>query len=316
MRLYAYLMLVTGLTASPAVGQSSLGGIAGSPMRMGFGARGIGLGNAMTAVITGDVSSYYNPALVPFQATPVGLASYGFLSLDRRLNFVSYTQSLKPAAGISVGILNAGVSNIDGRNRDGVHTEDYSTSENAFFLSFGLKPDESVAIGVTTKILYYSLYENIHSTTVGVDLGGIYVLSEDWTIGAAIQDIGSKYKWDTSKLYGRLGNATEDRFPLRKRIGVSYAPIGSGVLGTVEFEAIGSSTFFRVGAELRFIEGFQLRGGIDEISPSREVSPRPSVGFTFQTQGTTWSPAIHYSYVDEPYAPSPLHILAITLRFE
>lgn len=312
----APLIFLIILVATLAKGQSSIGGLAGSPMRLGFGARGIGMGNAMTAVVTGDVSSYYNPALTPFQATPVGLASYGFLSLDRRLNFVSYTQSLKPAAGISVGILNAGVSNIDGRNRDGVHTEDYSTSENSFFLSFGLKPDESVAIGVTTKILYYSLYENIHSTTVGLDLGGVYVLSQDWTIGATIQDIGSKYKWDTSKLYGRLGNSTEDRFPLRKRIGVTYTPAGHGILGAVEAEAIGSSTFIKVGAEVKITEGFEFRGGLDQISPSGEVNARPSVGFTFQTQETTWSPAIHYAFVNEPYAPSPLHILAITLRFE
>ena len=40
-----------------------MAGLAGAPMRMGFGARGMAMGNAMTAVTSGDVQSYYNPAL-------------------------------------------------------------------------------------------------------------------------------------------------------------------------------------------------------------------------------------------------------------
>ena len=69
-------------------------------MRMGFGARGMAMGNAMTAVISGDGQSYYNPAIVPFESEPTVAASYGVLSLDRKLNFLSFTESLKPECWI------------------------------------------------------------------------------------------------------------------------------------------------------------------------------------------------------------------------
>ena len=41
----------------------------GAFSRMGFGARGIGMGNAMSSVTTGNVVSYYNPAVTPFPFT-------------------------------------------------------------------------------------------------------------------------------------------------------------------------------------------------------------------------------------------------------
>ena len=50
-------------------------------------------------------------------------------------------------------------------------------SENAFLFSFGLKPASNFAFGVTAKILYYSLFEGIKSTTASVDVGAIYLLS-------------------------------------------------------------------------------------------------------------------------------------------
>ena len=59
----------------------------GAFSRMGFGARGIGMGNAMSAVITGELVSYYNPAVTVFQENNSVLTGYSFLSVDRNLNF-------------------------------------------------------------------------------------------------------------------------------------------------------------------------------------------------------------------------------------
>ncbi len=42
---------------------AQLGGLPGAFARMGFSARGISMGNAMSSVTTGDVMGYYNPAL-------------------------------------------------------------------------------------------------------------------------------------------------------------------------------------------------------------------------------------------------------------
>jgi hypothetical protein len=294
---------------------SSVSGRAGAAMRMGFGARGMAMGNALTAVTSGDVQSYYNPAVVPFESDPTAAAAYGVLSLDRKLNYLSYTKSLQPNAGFSLSMINAGVGNIDGRDRDGIHTETYSTSENAFMFSFGIKPTARFAIGVTAKILYYVFFEGIKSTTAGIDAGAIYLLSPEFSLGVALQDITAKYKWDTSQLYGQLGNSTTDYFPLRKRLGLCWTPKEYPLLVSGEIESLGSSLFLRAGSEIKVTDGVLLRGGIDQIALNTDVPVKPSLGVSVQTTVAQWTPSFDYAYVFEPYSPSGIHILSLLLRF-
>ncbi len=308
-------MIIPALCWSQSTAES-IGGLAGSPFRLGFGARGIGMGNAMSAVTFDNVNSYYNPALLPSQVLPTVLLSYGSLTLDRKLNFLSYTQHVNPDAGISIGIINAGVGNIDGRDADGLQTDTYSTSENQFFLSFGLHPDKRIAFGVTTKVLYYSLFNTVKSTTMGIDLGGLYSVSDELRLALVIQDLLSKYKWDTSNLYGQNGSTTEDKFPLRKRLGLSYFDRDWGLLVSAETELIGSAAFARLGAELELFSGLQVRGGIDQISFTGAVTSKPSLGFSVQTQIGAWSPRFDYAYVAEPYVSNGMHFLTLTLSFQ
>jgi hypothetical protein len=311
-------MMITFIMALSANGQlqngNSDGGLVGAPMRMGFGARGMAMGNAMTAVVSGDVQSYYNPALVPFQPEPVVVATYGILTLDRKLNFLSYTKSLQPNAGFSLSIINAGVGNIDGRNVDGAHTETYSTSENAFMLSFGLKPARSFSIGITAKILYYSLFEGVKSTTAGIDFGALYKLSQELSIGVAVQDITSKYKWDTSQLYGQLGTTSTDYFPLRKRIGMSWIPTSFPIIASGEIESIASALYSRLGTEIEVYHGVYIRGGIDQIALNTDLPAKPSLGMSVQTTVARWTPSFQYTYIFEPYSPSGIHILSLAVR--
>jgi hypothetical protein len=312
-------VMFSSILLSVALGQlqssSSIGGLAGAPMRMGFGARGIAMGNALTGVIYGDIQAYYNPAAIPFASVPTAVVAYGVLSLDRRLNYLSYTKNLKPNAGMSLSLINAGVGDIDGRNRDGVHTETYSTSENSFMFSFGLKPVSKFSFGVSLKILYFVLFEGVKSTTAAVDIGAIYLLSEEVTLGAVVQDINAKYKWDTSPLYGINGNSTVDRFPLRKRFGISWTPIQYSLIVSGEFEAIGSAASIRVGSEIEVYDGIHLRGGIDQIAFNADLPAKPSLGLSVQTKLANWTPAFQYAYVFEPYSPSGIHILSFSLKF-
>lgn len=297
-----------------AQAQSPVAGLAGSPMRMGFGAEGMGFGNALVASRSNIRTGYYNPALLPFQSRPVASISTGFLSLDRKLNFLSFSQNIEPSGGISLGIINAGVSEIEERDRDGNKLGTLSTSENAFFLSFGVLITEYISIGVSTKILYYHLYSGISSTTVGFDIGAAVLVSDEWTIGTSIQDIGSKYKWDTSKLYGLSGNVTTDRFPVRWKLGLCYSPISVPLNLSAEVEHIAKTLLFRFGASLDLVDAITIRTGIDQISPSDEIVPKPSLGFTTRTEIRSLTVFLSYAYVIEPYSPYGIHFVTAGLQ--
>ncbi len=176
---------------------------------MGFGARGIGMGNAMSAVITGELVSYYNPAVTVFQEKNSVLTGYSFLSVDRNLNFLSYTRRFdfyskkdslaenpKPrnSAGVSIGVINAGVSNIDGRDNNGLPTGELSTSENQFYLAVANRFSDKLSVGITAKFYYYKLFEDINTTGFGVDIGALYKINDQFTVALAVIDINSKYK--------------------------------------------------------------------------------------------------------------------------
>ncbi|MDD8017427.1 MAG: hypothetical protein PHP42_03530 [Bacteroidota bacterium] len=287
---------------------------AGTFSRMGFGARGMGMGNAMTAVKFGELSGSYNPAITPLLKENSASVSYGFLSLDRHLNSIFYSQPIDTNAGIALGILNSGTSKIDGRDGDGFHTDNYSVSENLFSLSFAMKI-RKISIGLTTKIIYNSLFTDLTSTALGLDLGIIYPLTSQITLGAVIKDFNAKYKWDTSKLYGQLGSSTIEKFPLRKILGVSYAlDDGYGILSAEIESNTSPATIIRVGGEVNVVEALTLRAGLDGWETKDAHKAHPSFGLTVRTGYSDWEPALNYAYIIEPYGLFAIHVISLSVK--
>ncbi len=298
--------------------QAQIGGLAGAFSRMGFGARGMGMGNAMTAVTTGEIFSYYNPALLPFSESRVGTAALGVLGLDRRLNFLGYTQALPPMAGISAGIINAGVTDIDGRDSDGKQTGALRTSENEVFLSFATRLKAGLSLGLTIKLLYYQLYTDVSSTTAGIDFGVLYPVNDELTVGATVRDVDSKYKWDSSKLYGSMnGVSTSDDWPALYTIGAAYKlPDSLGVISTdIEFSSV-KTVILRAGAEVPIIPEVAVRAGIDRVDlKDKGNGVKPAFGLTIRKSFDGFTPALNYAYVFEPFSPSGIHMISLSAAF-
>jgi hypothetical protein len=295
---------------------AQIGGQAGSFARMGFGGRGMGMGNALSSITTGEIYSYYNPALVPFAENKTASISFAIMSLDRHVNFLSYTQSVKPTAGLSVGLINAGVSNIDGRDNNGYHTEDLSTSENQFFLAFGNKIHEKVSLGVAVKLYYYHLYEKVNSTTIGFDVGMLVAINKQMAAGIVIQDLGSKYKWDTSPIY-KNGGPTKDNFPRLYRFSFSYRLPNDFAVMAVEYErsSVKTSTL-KIGAEVYVHEYCSLRSGVDRWNLSEKTEGiKPTFGVSFKKPLEYFTPQVNYAYVIEPFASTGIHVISLSVLF-
>jgi hypothetical protein len=324
--IYSFVITIS-LVAQPEF--SKYNSMAGSFSRIGFGARGMGMGNSMGAVIDGNLVSYYNPALSAFQEKNYFQTSYSFLSLDRSLNFLNFTKNFKfgkskidstkprSTAGISVGIINAGVSDIDGRDSQGEKFGTLSTSENQFFLSFSNRFSEKLALGIGLKFYYYKLYEEITSTAFGFDIGALYKYNNNLTFAATLTDINTKYKWDTSSLYGTEGNSTINDFPLLMKFAAAYRFDDPKLLATFEFEHSNAETdFLRIGAEYLIIESLFLRTGIDRISVSNSDIPmRPTFGFSYFKMFGGLNVGIDYAFVLEPYSSFDQHVIGLELLF-
>jgi hypothetical protein len=309
-----FKIIVLSICIASTVATAQLEGTAGVFSRMGFGARGMGMGNAMTAVRSGENSGYYNPASVALLKQQTVSLSYGLLTIDRNLNTLFYSMPIDTNAGLAFGIINSGVSNIDGRDGDGLKTETYSTSENQFSLSFALRI-RAITIGLTTKLYYYSLFNKLSSTTVGFDFGIIYPLTTNLTLAGTFKDINSKYRWDTTPLYDQLGNSTIENFPTRKSIGLSYLLENNTGLISAEVENSSvSTTIIRIGGEYTPLEMFTIRGGIDGWNLTHRDQAHPTFGFTLRTEYTDWQPSFNYAYILEPYGVSSMHVISLSIK--
>ena len=320
--LFLFLVFTICVQAQPKF--SEIASMPGAFSRMGFGARGIGMGNALTAVTEGNLVSYYNPAVSVFQEGNSFQTAYTFLSLDRSLNFLSFTRRFDlggkkdRAAGISAGIINSGVGKIDGRDNQGLQTGELSTSENQFFVAFGKRFSDKLAVGIEAKFYYYKLYEDITSSGVGVDIGLLYKINDQWNVGAVVSDINSEYKWDTSNLYGTDGGTTSsNKFPVLKKIGVSYFNTDLGLLTSLEFEnSNGKTNIIRAGAEYNLYENLFIRAGVDQFNLSNfDFLPKPAVGFSYARSFDGLKIGIDYAFMIEQYSPQDRHVVGINVVF-
>lgn len=325
-----FLIIISIILNGAVFAQSGFTEISGMPgafSRMGFGARGMGMGNAVSAVTTGNLVSYYNPALAVFQKGNSFSASYSVMSLDRSLNFLNFTKRFdfgkkengepKSSAGLSLGIINQGVSNIDGRDKHGLATGDLTTSENQFFLGFANKFSKKLSIGIALKLYYNKLYEEVTATTVGIDVGVLYQASDALTFSGVVQDINSKYKWDTGKIYGDQGSIIDEKFPLLMKLGSAYNFSSLNLIASVEYEHSNAGTdFIRFGGEYEIYKNLFLRTGVDRFNINDSEYPaRPSAGFSYFYNLDNWIVGIDYAFVAEPYSASSNHIVGLNIKF-
>jgi hypothetical protein len=340
------ILVIAILIALHLSAEAQSGSYAGSFARMGFGARGLAMGNALVSDAFGDVSGYYNPALACFQE--LGILNFGYtaMTLDRKLNFIGFAKKFKlqnlekGGAGISFSWINSGVSDIDSRDNDAKQLGMISTYENQFYLGTGFLVDENFSLGVGFKLYYSKLYDEVKTTSVAFDLGALYMVRPDLSIGFAIRDINARYKWETGDLYGQeLGTTTENKFPVLAELGATY--LLPKKLGTVSlgFETMFNPRFetkdtsgivtksdrtynyiIKIGAELKLSEQLKIRGGIDRMDLKADDfwgNMKPGLGVAFYkgfSKDVTLG--VDYSFQLEPYTHEPIHNIGIGFKFK
>jgi hypothetical protein len=324
-RTIKYLMVLAFIFTNTVL-YSQLSGHAGVFTRMGFGSRGISMGNAMSSVITGDVIGYYNPALSSFQDHHLINLSYSFLSFDRSLNFLSYTKNFKlpnnpeGGAGITFSIINSGVSGIDGRDPDGFKTEEYYTSENQFTFAPAIRVSEKVSLGIAFKFYWSRLFEGVTATSLGFDGGVLYKASDRLNFALTIKDINSKYQWSTTDLYGQYGNNTVDKFPRLHTFGISYLlPNNLGLIAADYEVSNKKSQILRMGYEISPVKDISFRAGFDRldfISKDKFGNSSVMFGVGYQKEVKSYVLGLNYSFVMEPYSNKPFQTITAVFKIK
>ena len=334
--LFLSIFFVTDLAAQS-------GGYAGSFTRMGFSPRGMAMGNALTAVESEGIYGYYNPALAakPSESIQIDLSTAA-LRFDRQLHMVSSHFRLPPSAGFSVSLINATVSNIDGRTQSGYHTEYFSTNEFQLTGNFALRFSEKIWGGIGLKYNFINLHPEIpNSSSIGIDAGVLLHITSKLAMGVTIRDFLATQNLNTSNLYGIETGDQSHRYPVRFHSALSYKLTDSWLLSfdyeirfqseemirkisedssgfepfrTIRENRSSNSQFMRMGTRYLIHDRITLRGGIQYLQFEDEYIFQPSAGFSLHLPYDRFSPSIDYAFVREPSLRSAMHVFAIRMN--
>lgn len=241
---------------------------AGLFLKIGVGARAIGLGSAVTT-LSGDANQmFWNPAGTALEGERFQAAfSYNKWIADLKHNAAAVTYNFSGVGTIGVGFISFGVSDIPA-DRDIYAAPDLkpfqidqSTAPTYDYLDLALAINYSryffdkLALGVTAKYIHERI-DDQSVATVAFDFGSIYKIGiADWQIGARLQNLGGDLKYyDISY-----------DLPLTFSIGSSIKPYKledhSVLLAVDGVKTQDGPQYVFAGGEYTFMDMIAVRGG-------------------------------------------------------
>jgi len=225
----------------------------GAFLKLGAGARAVGMGGAFVSVADDASAVYWNPAGLSQISGKEASFMHASMAQDRNYNFLTYVHSLTRIGTLGVSWTNFNIRNIEIWNDENDLIDTAKDSENAFVLSYGKEFYSNLSGGLNLKYLYQKVYEN-KASGWGIDMGLMYKPINRLSLGLMVQDMGSNLKWDTAS--GQM-----DKVPLKIKGGASYRFLNDNLLLSTDVIQILDNN-----ARVNF--GLEYKYEIKKISPS------------------------------------------------
>jgi len=232
-------------------------------LSLGFGARGLGMGEAFVAVADDVSSVYYNPAGLGKGGNEL-LVSHSWHIQDTGLTQLAYARG---NAGLSLTYFSAG--SLEGRDEVGNLNSDFTAEDFAFSGGYAVKTGR-LSAGATLKGVRQRIKASVASA-VCADAGLLYGFGMmPVTLGLSVSNLGTRVKFK------------DEGFPLpviyRAGVAVRTGAFFPAVVAAEADFPNDSSAVLRIGAEYTGFKIIALRAGY-RTSPSSQRNAILGKGF-------------------------------------
>ncbi len=308
----APILLIPTLLCSAALAETGDGGYPGQFLQLGFGARALGMGGAFVAVADDATGGFFNPAgLVQVTRRTFG-AFYRNMTLDRRLTYVTYSQPIRDEATIGLAWVNAGVTDVMGRDGDGNLTGEISNYQNSIHLFVGRKIIEQLSAGIRMAYTQFNL-ANISAYGVGFGFSAMGRPVPRLRLGAAVENVAMKYSWTSGDYWKSidpdiLGSSVEEEFPVNFRLGASYLLWDDRILLSGEIEKNDKQEAkLHLGTEVWALDKVAGRIGYDGRALTFGLGLRHEIRSIVL--------GFDYAFVDSPVELDADHLVSVQFEF-
>ncbi len=194
-------------------------------LKIGIGAKAIGMGESHVAAVDDMYASYWNPAgLVRLQKPQLALMhNERFADINYEYVAIAFPIGDKNTIGLSANFQSYG--EMQGRDQEGNETNIFHAYDLAMVLSYARSFGNALAVGVNAKLLREQIADE-NGSGFAFDFGGLYTIPNiPLSFGLNAQHVGPRVKY------------VEDAFllPFTLRIGTAYKLWDESLLLTVDF---------------------------------------------------------------------------------
>lgn len=229
-RIILIMILAIGLDSSRTIAGNIGGGETYEFLKLGGGARALGMGNAYVAMADDASAIYWNPAGLGLLKKNEVYCFYRPAVIDEVGEQYWYGSFVFPYRKFGFGIsgIYLGVNDIEktgiGDYDEPIILGEFEDRETALFLSIGREWFKNLSyLGINWKLINHTLDEET-GRGFGVDIGYLTNLSESWNLGGLFKKIkfGAVIRYMGDK---KWGSGHKDSGNIEEELGFAWVPV-------------------------------------------------------------------------------------------